>query len=173
MSEGPVFIEPGLSPSDDALGDALGPSVGFWRDLVGRAETMGARGEWSWDGPKNGWSWRMKRAGKPFLSLAPRSRGFRALVILGREQAEQATSLPLGQRVRATYDSARQYPDGRWIFHFVECAEDVRDISLLLRLKLPPTIRARFELTVPAEPGAPDRPARRSEPAAPDAADSR
>ncbi len=144
MTDGVLFADATREPGEAELAAALGRRAALWRELETQAEAMGARGGWTWDGPKYGWNWRMKRSGKPFLSLTPAVGGFRALVILGRDASVEAATLPLGPGMRATYDAARQYPDGRWLFHPIESDEDVRDMLLLLRLKLPPTIRARF-----------------------------
>ncbi len=135
----------------DGLQAVLGERFELWRALVAAVERMGGRGGWRWEGPKHGWSWKSKRAGKPFLTLVPEPGAFRALVVLGRDDAAAAAALPLGPRMRATYDGARQYPDGRWLFQTVETAEDVDDLVLLLRLKLPPTVRARFDALPGAE----------------------
>lgn len=150
MSEqGIVFATAGEPPTREALEQALGLRTTDWDELVRRAEAMGGRGEWAWNGPKYGWSWRSRRSGRSFLTLEVRSDGIHALVVLGRDDAPRAAGLPLGERMRRTYEDARQYPDGRWLFHRIDDEADVADVTRLLLLKVPPTVRRRLEATEP------------------------
>jgi hypothetical protein len=136
-----VLLDPKAPPSPLAVDAVITPRAGLWHDLVRKVEAVGGRGDWVWGGPKYGWDWRARRAGRPFVTLTPRKGGFQTLVILGKVDAATAETLPLGPRMRHTLDTARQFPDGRWLYHEVETDRDVVDVLALLRLKLPPTIR--------------------------------
>jgi hypothetical protein len=138
-----LLFDPGAPPTHEAVRTLLGPAGPAWDELVGRVSAMGARGTFSWDGPKYGWSLKFTRAGRPFITLSPGAEGFGALVILGRGQVDEVQVLPLGAKVRGIFDAARQYPDGRWLFIPVASAADVYDIASLLETKLPPTVRAK------------------------------
>jgi len=138
-------FDPKTAPSPDAVEKLLGTRAGLWQELARKIEAMGARGEWVWGGPKYGWEWKAKRAGKPFATLTPRTGVFVVLVILGRAESAAAAAITLAPRLRRTYESARQFPDGRWLFHETESEEEVRDLVALLRLKRPPTVRARLD----------------------------
>jgi hypothetical protein len=138
-------FDPKTALSPDAVEKQLGTRAGLWHELVRQIEAMGARGQWVWGGPKYGWEWKAKRAGKPFATLTPKTGVFVVLVILGRTEAAAAAAITLAPRLRRTYESARQFPDGRWLFHETEPKEEVADLVALLRLKLPPTVRARLD----------------------------
>jgi len=142
-----LLFDAGTMPTHEAVRPVLGAAADWWDVLVARVEAMGARGSFTWEGPKYGWSLKYARAGRPFVTLSPGGGGFRALVILGHAQVEEVPMLPLGPHVRAVFDTARQYPDGRWLFTPVESAADVADIATLLRTKLPPTIRSKIATT--------------------------
>ncbi len=133
----------GAPPTRATVRELVGPAAPWWDRLCERVETMGARGSFTWDGPKHGWSLKYHRAGRPFVTLSPGEGGFKAIVILGRAQVDEVPTLPLGPRVRGIFGDARQYPDGRLLFIPVESAADVADIVTLLATKLPPTIRAK------------------------------
>jgi hypothetical protein len=143
MAVDPLF-DPGAAPMPGVVRSIVGPTAPLWDTLVGRFEAMGARGAFTWEGPKYGWSLKYTRAGRPFVSLTPVPGGFRALVILGRAQVDEAPALPLGAHVRGIFDAARQYPDGRWLLIPVESEQDAADVVALLETKLPPTIRAKL-----------------------------
>jgi hypothetical protein len=139
-----ALVIPGVSPTRESLVGALMDATELWDGLTEQLRLqMGARGTWAWGGPKYGWEQRFKRAGRPFVTLTPEGGAFTALVILGREEAERAGRLSLGERARRTYDDARQYHDGRWLYLRVETANDAADVRALLLEKLPPTLRAR------------------------------
>ncbi|MGD0017921.1 MAG: DUF3788 family protein [Candidatus Limnocylindrales bacterium] len=138
----PLF-DPTVAPGPGAVDGLLGARRDSWHDLLREVEAMGALGSWVWGGPRYGWEWKARRAGKPFITLSPHAGGFKAMVILGPAASIAAASLPLGPRVRATFESAREFPDGRWLFQEVESARDVADLAALLRLKLPPSVRER------------------------------
>jgi hypothetical protein len=143
MAVDPLF-DADARPTPAVVRAIVGPVAPLWEDLVRRVEAMGARGAFTWEGRKYGWSLKYVRAGRPFVSLTPVRDGFRALVILGRAQVEEVPALPLGPRVRDVFDAARQYPDGRWLLIAVESERDVADVVALLETKLLPTIRARL-----------------------------
>lgn len=139
-----ALTNPGESPQPESLVGALGGATELWDGLTqNMTSRMGAKGSWEWGGPRYGWEQRFKRAGRPFATLTPGDGAFTALVILGHEEAERAALLALGDRTRRTFEDARQYHDGRWLYLRIETAEDVADVEALLRAKLPPTLRAR------------------------------
>ncbi len=140
-----AFMDRSGPPTRDELRLALESTAGCWDALVDHLTVaMGARDAWQWGGAKYGWEQRFKRAGKPFTTLTPGFGGFTALVILGREESDRAAGLPLGERSRRTFEAAQQYHDGRWLYLRVKSAEDVADVEALLRVKLPPTVRAKM-----------------------------
>ena len=140
------LLDRDVVPTDADFERAAGPHTDLWyrcRDTVTRA--MGATADTVWGGRNDGWMLRVRRAGRPFTTLAPRDVGFNALVILGSADLAGAEALPLSPRVRAVLDSARRYPDGTWLFIPVEVASDVDDVVGLLTLKLPARVRRRLD----------------------------
>ncbi|MGD0123165.1 MAG: DUF3788 family protein [Candidatus Limnocylindrales bacterium] len=139
-----LFFDGRTAPSPDALDRLLAERAGLWRQLTQRIEDLGGVGQWAWGGPKYGWELKFKRGVKPFATLTPKPEGFVALVILGGAEVSAVDPAELGEHMRATFESARQLPDGRWLFHPIESERDVADTAAVLALKLPPTIRARL-----------------------------
>jgi hypothetical protein len=131
-------------PSPDGVARMLTGRVGLWHEVVSLIEAMGGVGQWVWGGPKYGWEFKFKRGVKPFATLTPKPGGFVVLVILGRAEVSAVDPAELGEHMRAAFESARQLPDGRWLFHPIESERDVADAAALLTLKLPPTRRARI-----------------------------
>ena len=138
------FFDGRTEPSAGALDRLPAERAGLWRQLTQRIEDFGGVGQWVWGGPKYGWERKFKRGVKPFATLTPKPDGFVALVILGRAEVSAVDPVELGEHMRATFEGARQFPDGRWLFHPIESERDVADTAAVLALKLPPTLRARL-----------------------------
>ena len=149
-----VLFDEKSVPDATTLDQNLAERSDLWHQLVRQLEEMGGRGQWVWAGARYGWELKFKRGARPFATLTPKPRGFVVLVILGRAEVAAVDLEALGERMRATLEGARQLPDGRWLFHPIEVERDVADTivlhaevnirGLLLTLKLPPTMRARF-----------------------------
>jgi 2'-5' RNA ligase len=57
---------------------------------------------------------------------------------LGKKQVEEAPRLNLSKNVGITFENARQFHDGRWLYIKVETEQDIDDIKKLLRAKVKP-----------------------------------
>ena len=135
-------------PSEADLERLLGPASVAWRTVREGLAAMGATAAWSWGGAKSGWELRCTRAGRPFTTLTPQRGAFQALVIIGPSLAAEAAALPLNRAARKTFDAAHPYRDGRWLFLPIASRGDAEDVLVLLELKLPPRVRARYELAL-------------------------
>jgi Protein of unknown function (DUF3788) len=151
MSEA-VVLDSSAPPSEADVEQLLGPATRAWHTVREGLAAMGATAAWNWGGARSGWELRGTRAGRPFTTLMPRPGAFQALVIIGPNLAAEAAALPLGRAARAAFEAAHPYPDGRWLFLPVVSRDDAEDVLVLLELKLPPRVRARYEQTYAARP---------------------
>jgi hypothetical protein len=60
-------------------------------------------------------------------------------VVLGKDEAERALGLDLGERVGKVLRETPPLHDGRWLFIPVVSEEDVRDVQQLLLVKRRPS----------------------------------
>jgi len=151
MSEA-VVLDSSAPPSEADIEQLLGPATRAWHTVREGLTAMGATTAWTWGGARHGWELRCTRAGRPFTTLTPQPGAFRALVIIGPSLAAEAAALPLNRTARTVFEAAHAYPDGRWLFLPVVSPGDAEDVLVLLELKLPPRVRARFEQTYAAPP---------------------
>lgn len=102
--------------------------------------------EWLSGGKKHGWYLRYKRS-KSFCSLVPERGAFRVLIVFGREERERAEKILTGvtPAVRAIYDGATTYHDGKWVFIPVGQDRLLGDIQKLLSVKRRPSVAAPGE----------------------------
>jgi hypothetical protein len=151
MSSG-AFLDPTRPPPSRAeLEAVLGPAIARWDRLTGwLAATYGIGGEPIHFGRDSGWSLRFRRGGRALLTLTPMADGsLRALVVIGPTAWAAAADADLTAAVRAVWDAATPYPDGRWLWLPVTDDEVVADVERLVALKSPPPRRAR-SAAVPA-----------------------
>jgi len=138
-----VALDREMAPDHAALAGVIGESVRLWDALVSRLTGgLGATGSWTWTGPRSGWELHIKRAGRPIATLMPGSGAFTVMVVLGREEADRAAALHIGDKARRTLEEARTYHDGRWLFLSVEDDTDVADVTTLAIQKLPARLRS-------------------------------
>lgn len=137
-----LFIDKDHPPSDEELRETMSTSYALWENL--RAfilETYDLPGEMSFGGKKYGWNLWVRKSGKSLVSLYPQDGYLVAQIVLGREQAEQALQLELGENVGGVLRSATQLHDGRWLFIPVRTEQDAADVQALLLVKKRPPRR--------------------------------
>ncbi len=89
---------------------------------------------------KNGWDLRYRKSGKTLITLTPEKGAVRALLVLGREEAEKALLMrkELTPKMYELIENTRQLHDGRWLWIRLFQTEDSGDIEKLLPLKRKP-----------------------------------
>ena len=133
------FPDPARTPVDAEFVEAVGPAAPRWRALTSWVtDHYGLAPEPIYFGHDSGWCLRYRRGGRTLLTLIPRDEAFRALVVVGPSAWASAAGADLGPTVRATWDGARPYPDGRWLWLDVADDETVAGIETLVAIKSPP-----------------------------------
>ena len=150
-------MEPSLQPGDrlttalppdaDSLAEWIGPeALKRWRQLQAWIEQNYPQvfaPEWLNGGRKRGWSLRYKKT-KAFCTLIPGYRGFSVVIVFGgaeRGKFEERRYSWRDQLVQL-YDSAKTYPDGRFLTLAVSSGDDLEEVKELLIMKRPPPSRA-------------------------------
>ena len=123
---------------------SLESMANLWVGLESFArDTYGIEGEVVGPDAKGRLELRYRRSGRALFTLLPRPRGFRAQVVIGPSVFEAAQQLGLADSTRAALESARPYPEGRWLYLEVDDTEVVDDIEKLVTLKSRPPRRLR------------------------------
>lgn len=145
MSVRGAFLDPAGPPDEAAIRATLGPAWSLWQRLSdGIGARYGVRGEPLFAGRDSGWAVRFRRSGKALLTLAPQADGgFRALVVIGPSAWQAASAVELGPVLSSAWESAKPYPDGRWLFVPVADEQTAADVERLIALKSPPPRRPR------------------------------
>ncbi|MDP8240663.1 MAG: DUF3788 domain-containing protein, partial [Candidatus Hatepunaea meridiana] len=89
---------------------------------------------------KHGWTIRYRKSGKTLCSLFPEKGAFTVLIVLGKKEAEKATSImdKFNATVRELLNNTDQLHDGRWLWIRVLEQSDITSIKELLTLKRKP-----------------------------------
>jgi hypothetical protein len=130
------------APTRAEIAIALGAAAHLWDSLTAALdEAYGIEPAFVPPSKSYGWDVKYRKGGRTLVSLTPDRGAFTALVVLGAKEVEAAEDVELGEHVRAVFDEAAQYHDGRWLFVRVESERDVEDVLALLRLKRRPLKR--------------------------------
>ena len=127
-------------PSPEQVRAALGSTYPLWERLTQFVDDhYQIRGQWSTWGPAGlGWGLRYRWKGRSLVALYPQPQALIAQVVLGKAQAERASSLKLGENTAKLFSEAPQLRDGRWLSIPVRCVADAEDVEKLLRAKVRP-----------------------------------
>ena len=87
-----------------------------------------------------GWTIRYRKSGKTLCYLFPERGAFSVLIILGKQEAEEALAMAdeFGADARAVLEGTQQLHDGRWLWIRVLNVDDAEDVKRLLRVKRKP-----------------------------------
>jgi hypothetical protein len=135
-----AFLDTSRPPSRPELEAALGSGLAAWDRLTAWVEaTYGIAGEPIHFGRESGWSLRFRRSGRALLTLTPMADGtVRALVVVGPSAWAQMADVELSPEVRAAWEAATPYPDGRWLWLPLTDDAVSADVERLVALKSPP-----------------------------------
>lgn len=153
MAEVPgALLDRTATPTAGDLARAAGPARGRWERLAGWIEaTYGVEGEPLWFGRESGWVLRFRRSGKALLTLLPLEGGrFKALVVVGPSAWAAVADAELSEPIRAAWDAAHPYPDGRWLWPEITDDAIIADVQRLVALKSLPPRRPRGRIEVGA-----------------------
>lgn len=133
-----AFVGRTSQPSAREVEAALGPSVTAWKEFVHWMEHEEGitTEEWKSDGPKWGWSLRLKRRDRTIVYLAPCTGCFRAAFILGDRAMEAARHTSFPARVADLIANSPHYAEGTGIRMMVKNAADLAPIRRLAEIKL-------------------------------------
>ncbi len=133
-------------PSDEDMINIIGqPIADAWtvlRRFLG--ETYDIVPIFDSGGKKYGWNLQHRAGGRPLCEMYPENGSFTALVVLGKQELEQALERidTFGLTVRQTLVETPRYHDGCWMYIRVSdpltCQQDVQDIQQLILIKKKP-----------------------------------
>ena len=134
-----IFSDKDNQPTMKEIYMIMGAKQQLWVNLVEYIEeSYHIKGVPSYGGRKYGWELGFRKGSTPLLFAFPQKDGSTVQIVLGKKQVEVAPRLNLGKNVGTTFENARQFHDGRWLYIKVETEQDIDDIKKLLRAKVKP-----------------------------------
>jgi len=128
-----------IGPTDEIVVAELGDRSSLWTDLVGCiASRYDHEPVVSREGKDRTWTIRYRKGGKTLVTLYPRKGEFVVLVVLGKDEVAKAKAVRLSKRVKGTFEAAKQFHDGRWLWIRPSSKADIESISSLLAVKRRP-----------------------------------
>lgn len=132
------FTNRAHEPGRRAAMQILARARAAWDDLETHlAETYSLRGSFYFMyGERYGWALRFRRAGRTMIAMYPNRSLVTVQIILNNAQVAAARAMGLPTRVLAVLESAKDYPEGRWLFIPVKSLVAARELRALVALKL-------------------------------------
>jgi hypothetical protein len=133
-------------PTDEQMLEIIGPPfAGAWTWLrMWLVETYEIEPVLQCGGPKYGWNLQHRKGGRPLCEMYPEYGSFTAMVVLGKNEMEQALARldSFGPTIRSALTNTPTYHDGCWMYTRISdpqtCEQDARDIAELVLLKKKP-----------------------------------
>lgn len=129
-------------PTPSMLEELLGPELAeVWQKLCQAIEERYDMDR-LWDSGGKSWTYEYKyrRGGKTLCSLYAKSQCMGFLVIFGKAERAKVEAIweSLSPAVRAQYEAAQTYHDGKWVMFYPASADSFDEYLRLLALKRKP-----------------------------------
>lgn len=130
------------TPTPAMLEELLGPALfPVWQQLCRTIEERYDM-ERLWNSGGKNWTYEYKyrRGGKTLCGLYAKSRCLGFLVIFGKEERAKVEAIweDLSPAIRAQYEQAQTYYDGKWVMFYPEGTTHLEEYMQLLALKRKP-----------------------------------
>lgn len=133
------FVDKRHQPTMREIFSSIGAKRRFWERLAEfLANNYRVKTDFAFYGKNYGWALRFRKAGKALLSMYPGKGVFMVQIVLAATLAKETFDLQLGKNVGNVLKSARDFPEGRWLFIPIESERDIEDVEKLLALKAQP-----------------------------------
>lgn len=133
-----IFTNKINTPDELVLADALGFTFQWWmmiKDYV-HEKYPKAMDDWNFPGEKYGWSFRIKDKKRAIIYLLPRDKFFKAAFVFGQKATDAIMASNISNAIKDELNSARVYAEGRGIRIDVKDETIMKDITLLIDIKL-------------------------------------
>lgn len=131
-----AFVDQDTPPSQADLAAVLGPASRHWNAIVQGSGSDEAA--WKRYSRKSGWTLVVRRKGRTLVYLAPHTKSFKAVLILGERAYASLAAAGLPPEVVARFAAARPYAEGRGADLTVKSARDVTVVLRLIEIKTAP-----------------------------------
>jgi hypothetical protein len=133
-----IFMDKSQIPEDDDLRGALGDKYSLWMAIRDRVYEKYPEGfeEWNFPGKKYGWSFRIKDKKRAIVYLLPGDQAFMAAFVFGGRALEAILTSEVSEQIKSDLEGAKVYAEGRGIRIPVPDKSSLKDISILIDIKL-------------------------------------
>jgi hypothetical protein len=128
-------------PTPDEMVRTIGKAGALWVALRAFVEaSYDIAPEVIFGGRKYGWQLHYRKGGRTLCDLYPERDTFTVLVVLGRQECEQALARihEFSPNVRAVFEMTPPLHDGRWLWIRPSSVDDIASLATLLTIKRKP-----------------------------------
>lgn len=135
----PVFLNKTQVPAQEKLIEVLGAQgYRLWQQIVAYVlqQYPNALCEWNFPGAKYGWSFRIKDKKRAIIYMLPDYGFFKVAFVFGAKATTHILESAVAESIKSELLQARVYAEGRGIRLEVRDDSPVKDIMLLVDVKL-------------------------------------
>ena len=133
-----IFMDKASTPSGEDLKQALGEKYELWMEIREHVlkKYPDGKEEWNFPGKNYGWSFRIKDKRRAIIYLLPRKEEFRAAFVFGGKAFEAIKKSDVSAKIVSELESAKVYAEGRGVRIPVPDRAVLKDIFILIDIKL-------------------------------------
>src|SRR5512133_3168606 len=133
-----IFTDKSKIPTEKDIEGALGESYPLWLRISDHVLSLYpvASPEWSYPGPKYGWSFRIKDKKRVIIYLLPRDKYFKVAFVFGQKAFDEIMLCNISSEIKTALSEAKVYAEGRGIRIDVTGPEILSEIRMLIEIKL-------------------------------------
>jgi len=133
-----TFMDKTVIPTTKDLSGSLAKTFDLWQSIIGYVQLKypAAVDEWNYSGTKYGWNFRIKDKKRAILYLLPRDRYFKVAFVFGGKATDAIMNSPVSTVIKSEIEAARVYAEGRGIRIDVADETIIKDIQILIDIKI-------------------------------------
>lgn len=133
-----IFTDKLITPTETDLKTALGAMFTLWQSIAEYAHSKcpKATDEWKFPGEKHGWSFRVSDKKRVLVYLLPRDGFFKVAMVFGQKAFEAVMNSTVSEDIKQELSAAKAYAEGRGIRIDVRDISVLKDIQMLIDIKL-------------------------------------
>jgi len=133
-----VFTDKEIKPDNLQLQKNLGSTYSYWNLISGSVHQLDPNtiGEWHYSGSKFGWHFRIKNKKRVVVYLLPRKGFFKTAFVFGKKATGIILNSNVNQDIKTQLRNAKDYAEGRGIRIDVTDDSMIRDLNVLIKIKI-------------------------------------
>jgi hypothetical protein len=131
------FTDKNIKPTDKDINYLIGSGKNNWDLLTNYLiQELKLKGEFKFYGVNYGWALGFNKSGKSVIALYPDKDCFTIQIILNKNQVDSSLIEVKNQKLLELIQRTKSIHEGKWIYVMVDNKTDLKDIYILLNIRI-------------------------------------